>query len=114
MALAETLWSLVTSQRAILYSHMFSAKLSERWEEQKAETMQGSSFWVVQYEATDGTSSLSENISGEICMMWEVYTNTHTTAVRSRRQVAKHAFELRSEVDVKIRITRPHSPVFFR
>lgn len=114
MALAETLSSLVTSQRAILYSHMFSAKLSERWEAQTAETMQGSSFWVVQYEATDGTSSLSENISGEICMMWEVYTNTHTTAVRSQRQVAEHAFKLSSEVDVKTCISHPHRPVFVR
>lgn len=97
----ETLLSLVTSQRAIFESCVFSATLSERWEEQKTETMEGCSFWVVEWEATGGTSSLSENISGEICIMWDLYTNIHTTAVSVYWWHAEHIFKPKSKGDVK-------------
>lgn len=101
VTLGETLLSLVTSQRAIFESCVFSATLSERWEEQKTETMEGCSFWVVEWEATGGTSSLSENISREICIMWDLYTNIHTTAVSVYWWHAEHVFKPKSKGDVK-------------
>lgn len=101
VTLGETLLSLVTSRRAIFESCVFSATLSERWEEQKTETMEGCSFWVVDWEATGGTSSLSENISREICIMWDLYTNIHTTAVSVYWWHAEHVFKPKSKGDVK-------------